>query len=87
MLLPVGTFKPFLLEIASRNILESDADPSHPGNTYINLISLAHTPRTLVDISPFLLRYLGLSIAGTLTSMCVPSSAPRQFYRKNPNTK
>ena len=65
--------------MASRNTLESDADPSHPGNTYINFISLEHTPRTLVDIVPFLLRYLGFSSVVTLTSICVPSNAPRQL--------
>jgi hypothetical protein len=73
--------------MASRSTLESDADPSHPGITKINFISLEHTPRTLVDISPFLLRYRGLSIAGTLTWICVPSSAPRQFYKKKYQNK
>ena len=79
-MLPVGITSPFLLLIASRKILESDAEPSHPGSTYINFISHPQTPKTLVAISHFRVRYLGLSTSGTFNLTCVPSNAPKQPY-------
>ena len=39
LILPVGTLNPVGLLIASRNTLESDADPSQPGKTNINFMS------------------------------------------------
>ena len=64
--------------MASRRTLESVAEPSQPDKTYTNFKSRVHTPNTLVAICPFLVRYLGLSDSGTVTSMYVPSNAPRQ---------
>lgn len=45
-------------------------------------MSDVHTPKTLVAISPFLVRYLGLSTARTLTLIYVPSNAPKQPYNQ-----
>lgn len=67
---PWGTLNACLLVTASRNTRPSVADPSHPGKTYINCPSGEQVPSTLVVISPFLLRYLGLSCKGTLIFMC-----------------
>ena len=80
MALPVGTLNPLGLVMASRRTLESDADPSQPGNTNMNCISREQTANTFVAISPFLVRYLGFSVSATRTLMYVPSSAPKQFY-------
>ena len=78
-LLPVGTLRPFGLVTASRNTLESAVDPSHPDNTYMNLIYGEHTPNTFIAVSPFCVLYLAWSIAGARTGMYVPSNAPRQL--------
>lgn len=80
--LPFGTFNPLGLEIASRRIRPSCADPSQPGKTYINSISGEHTPRTFRAMVPFLVRYLGRSSQGTLTRIIVPSRAPKEFYKR-----
>jgi hypothetical protein len=69
IVIPIGTFNPFGLLIASRNTLEFEDDPSHPTSTYINLISLVHTPKTFVARPPFLVRYLGLSDALGVTAI------------------
>ena len=69
LILPVGTLNPVGLLIASRNTLESNADPSQPGKTNINFMSGVQTPNTLVATSPFRVRYLGLSCSGTQTLM------------------
>lgn len=68
MIIPIGT-NLFCLIIASHNILESKADPSHPASTYINLISLIQEPKTFFASPPFLVRYLSLSLALGVTAM------------------
>lgn len=78
--LPWVTFKPLVLCKASRSTRASEADPSHPGNTYKNLMLASHTPRTLVLIRPFLFLNLLRTSAGTVRSTNVPSKAPTAFY-------
>lgn len=67
MRIPFGTCSPLGLETASRNTLESAADPSHPGKKYTKFISESHTPSTLVDMLPFRVLKRGLSLGLTWT--------------------
>src|ERR1044072_4303786 len=85
--IPTSIFKPLCLLIASRNTLESAADPSHPDKTYANCMSRVQTPNTFVARCPFLVRYLALSATGTETGIYVPSNAPKQFYLSKYNKK
>lgn len=80
--IPTGTFNPLGLVTASRSTLESEADPSQPDNTYMKFISGVHTPNTFVARPPFLVLYLGLSVAGGVTAIYVPSNAPKHPYTK-----
>ena len=56
--IPVRITKGLNLVSAFRKTLESEAEPSQPGNTYTNFMFRSHTPKTLVMISCFLFQYL-----------------------------
>jgi len=77
----MGTRKPSELEMASRSTRPSWAEPSQPGNAYINCMLGAHTPKTFVTMSPFHDLYLPFSRVGTVTFIWVPSKAPKQFLK------
>lgn len=78
---PAGTINPWIgLLTASRNILLSAAEPSHPVSKKMKFIFLSHTASTFTEILPLRFLYLALSTLGTLTGIYVPSNAPRQPY-------
>lgn len=66
--------------MASLRTRPSAADPSHPVKRETKFMFLSQTARTLNETSPFLFRYLGLSVSGTRAWMYVPSNAPKHPY-------
>lgn len=60
-------------------ILESDAVPSQPLKTYVNLRSKVHAAKTLIIGYSLRPRYRGTFFFDTFTRTCVPSIAPTQF--------
>ena len=66
------------LQIISRKMEVSCAEPSHSGKTNVNNISKSHVAITFWVGYPFLPKYgMDLSI-GTTAITCVPSFAPMQ---------
>ena len=78
--LPYGGFGKFNVSSskASRNILESWADPSHPPTTNVNRMSKLHAAIIFWVGTPFLPIYITKLELATDAGTWVPSVAPMQ---------
>ena len=70
---------------ASRNTLESCADPSHPDNIYKIYPEKSTTTRILCERVPCLFLYAPRRLLGGVHGTCVPSMAPTQFFKNIEN--